>query len=184
MKKLHIRLKSLCNSTSSPEYFFYKYYFLFIYKSRHLLMNIITNEIIPSILKLELPINIIEEYEELVHLKSLKPDLTIETAFLKIKNKMQNLFKIINSECDNEVLLKGENWVANYKEVDILFTMFPFKHFDNILFNEKFVKLAKKFRINMSNFKEENIIKLIDILKENNVLFDEENLKKLISYGG
>ncbi|WP_235443373.1 hypothetical protein [Spiroplasma litorale] len=178
--KLNNRLKKLKLNLQSPEYFFYKYYFLFIYKSRELIVNQIITNILPAILKEELTKETLNEYEEFINIKNIDPDYCIKNAYLSIKKDLLLLFERINYECDLEISNKGKEYAIDYSNINIIFDIIPIEHLSKIIFNQKFIKLAKKFKINMSESKKQDIEELIDKLKINKIDYDEKLLNKYI----
>ncbi|AKU79552.1 hypothetical protein [Spiroplasma turonicum] len=168
------------NETASPNYFFYKYYFLFIYKMRQIIIESINNFILPAILVKYIPNNIIIEYEEFQVISKIEYNDYIEKAFLNVNSKLNKAYSSIIQEYKNELLIKGNNWVVDFNNKSIIFEMFPLKHFKKIIFNQSFFKLAKRFKINISDYLVDDINSLINTLKENNVDFDEEYLLKIL----
>ncbi|QBQ07566.1 hypothetical protein SGLAD_v1c03670 [Spiroplasma gladiatoris] len=105
-------LEEIPTLTSSPAYFFYKYYFMFLQELRKTLAFYLTNHIIPNTIFLELKTI---HFEKFGIRKVSDPKKNIAFAFMQVVKESETLIDRLSKQFFDELENKGKDWSIDYK---------------------------------------------------------------------
>ncbi|QEH61708.1 hypothetical protein SCHIN_v1c05110 [Spiroplasma chinense] len=162
--------------TKSPEYFFYKYYFQFIYELRNVLADYLVNHIIPNTIFLELkPIY----YKQYGIQKVDDPQKNIVFAFNQVSQEAEVLVERMQSEFNEELNEKGKDWIIDYKtKSDLLVMLQPDQYIQKLFLKEKIWKMTKKFKLPLTDDLDEAIRNLEEHIKK----IEEDKINQVREY--
>ncbi|AOG60275.1 hypothetical protein SHELI_v1c03200 [Spiroplasma helicoides] len=165
--------KSINEKTASPEYFFYKYYFKFIHGLRSILSNYLTLYIIPNAILLELKPTQYDKFKI-----NTKKNLYhyIKGSFERVAKETNELYNSIINEMNEEISLKGKNWILDYQSKDDLFKeLQPEYYIKKMFLREMVYKFSKVYNIPLNKSLQEAIEDLKNYLPKNEI----ENIYKV-----
>lgn len=177
--KVEAEFKALAKLTSEADYFFYKYYFIFVRELRDIMVYYGINYIFPSIIALGLKNDLIMQSKKNQHEEY---NASIIEAFEKMLDSADTLAHAIKKTCLDEIESKGKEWKSDLKTDQDYMKLFIYDDFlKKIFLREKYEFYIKKNNISKikNNQKILNILqRKLDNMQEINDEVISETVKK------